>query len=183
VVDRGGVRRDGLKLAAWRLTGSVALYSDALESTVNVIAATVAIRGDLLRAEAGRRRPPVRAYKAEYFSAVIEGVLIVVAALLIVREAAARFFAGDADQRRRRPRHQPGGGGAQRASGPSILIRNGRAHRSPALVADGRHIMTDVVTSLGVFAGLVAALAPATPSSTRCWPSSLPSTSCARAGR
>lgn len=82
-----------LKLAAWRLTDSVALLSDALESTVNVataIAALIAIRVAARPADEGH---PYGHHKAEFFSAVLEGVMIILAALLIMHEAWKGFFA------------------------------------------------------------------------------------------
>src|SRR5690606_22051514 len=77
----------GLKFLAWKLTGSVALYSDALESIINVataIAAFIAIRVSAMPADDNH---PYGHTKAEYFSAVLEGVLIILAALAILREA------------------------------------------------------------------------------------------------
>ncbi|MGR3582014.1 MAG: cation diffusion facilitator family transporter, partial [Sagittula sp.] len=82
-----------LKLLAWALTGSVALLSDALESTVNLataLAALIAIRVAAMPADTNH---PFGHHKAEYFSAVLEGVLIIVAALLILREAWTGFWA------------------------------------------------------------------------------------------
>ena len=93
------------------------------------------------------------------FSAVLEGVLIVVAALLIVNEAVAGLVAPQRIE-------APGLGLAVNGSAAIInaiwamvLLRFGRRHRSPALVADGNHILSDVVTSVGVIAGLGLALA------------------------
>jgi cation diffusion facilitator family transporter len=77
----------GLKFVAWFLTGSIALYSDALESTVNVIAALAAFIAIGYAQKPADTGHPYGHHKAEYFSAVLEGVLIVVAALLIVHEA------------------------------------------------------------------------------------------------
>jgi cation diffusion facilitator family transporter len=77
----------GLKSAAYWMTGSIALYSDALESIVNVataIAALVAVRLAVQPADANH---PYGHHKAEYFSAVLEGVMIIVAAVLILHEA------------------------------------------------------------------------------------------------
>jgi cation diffusion facilitator family transporter len=148
-----------LKFWAWWITGSVALYSDALESTVNIIAALVAwyaIRISHKPADAGH---PFGHHKAEYLSAVLEGVLIVIAALLIFREAVGALI---------EPHElvQPDLGLAVSIVSTIIngvwawiLIRAGRAARSPALVADAKHIFSDVVTSVGVVAGLVLALA------------------------
>jgi cation diffusion facilitator family transporter len=150
----------GMKFVAWRLTGSVALYSDALESIVNVIAATAAFAAIRYAHQPADTGHPFGHYKAEYLSAVLEGVLIVVAALLILHEAATTLLSGDFAI------SEPGAGMAVNLAAAvvngtfaTILIRNGRSARSPALVADGRHIMTDVVTSGGVLAGLVLALA------------------------
>ena len=82
----------GLKYLAYWVTGSVALYSDALESIVNLITALVALYAIHVSAQPADRRHQFGHHKAEYFSAVIEGVLIVVAALLIFREAYDAFL-------------------------------------------------------------------------------------------
>jgi cation diffusion facilitator family transporter len=148
----------GLKALAWWLTGSVALYSDALESTVNVIAAVAAFWAIRVSHTPADQDHPFGHHKAEYFSAVLEGVLIVVAALLILVEV-ARAWAMPVNL------DQPWTGLAINGVASvvnliwaQLLIRTGRAERSPALVADGRHIMTDVITSVGVIVGLVAAV-------------------------
>ena len=83
----------GLKMLAWYVTGSVALLSDGLESTVNVIAAFIAWMVVGYAAKPADEDHPFGHYKAEYVSAVVEGVLIVVAALLIVQEAAGALVA------------------------------------------------------------------------------------------
>jgi cation diffusion facilitator family transporter len=143
-----------LKLVAWRLTGSVALYSDALESIVNVAAAGAAFLALRVSAQPADPNHPYGHHKAEYFSAVVEGVLIVVAALSIMREAWHSFF---------EPRAlvAPWTGLAVNGVASLVnavwgwhLIRDGRRLRSPALLADGRHLMADVVTSVGVVLGL-----------------------------
>ena len=76
-----------MKFWAWQSTGSVALFSDALESIVNVIAATIAWYAIRLSHKPADAEHPFGHHKAEYFSAVAEGVLIVLAAILIMREA------------------------------------------------------------------------------------------------
>lgn len=147
----------GLKALAYWMTGSVALLSDALESTVNVttaFAALIAIRIAARPADAGH---PYGHHKAEFFSAVLEGVMIIVAALLILREAYFGFMepvALDA----------PIEGllvnlAATLINGfwAWILVSRGRRHKSPALVADGQHLFTDVLTSVGVAAGILLA--------------------------
>jgi cation diffusion facilitator family transporter len=149
----------GLKFVAWKMTGSVALYSDALESIVNVITAAAAfwaIRVSQKPADTGH---PFGHHKAEYFSAVLEGVLIGIAAVLIIMEVARNWAAPP-------PLDRPWNGLAVNAVAAVVnavwafvLIRVGSARKSPALVADGRHIMTDVMTSAGVLAGLAGAVA------------------------
>ncbi|HEV2898349.1 MAG TPA: cation diffusion facilitator family transporter [Pseudaminobacter sp.] len=148
-----------LKFIAWRLTGSVALYSDALESIVNVIAATAAFWAIRISHTPADQDHPFGHHKAEYFSAVLEGVLIVVAALLILAEV---WRAWQMPVRLDQPWPGLAVNGAATAINlvwATLLIRTGRSHRSPALVADGKHIMTDVITSIGVIAGLIGAVA------------------------
>ncbi len=149
----------GLKFIAWRMTGSVALYSDALESIVNVIAAGAAFWAIQVSHKPADQGHPFGHHKAEYFSAVLEGILIGIAALLIIM-AVARNWASPPTL------EQPWPGLAVNAGAAAInliwaliLMRTGRSARSPALVADGRHIMADVVTSVGVIIGLLAAIA------------------------
>lgn len=147
-----------LKAFAWWITGSVALYSDALESIVNVIASGAALYAIQLSHKPADSDHPFGHHKAEYFSAVLEGVLIVVAALLIL---AAAWRALQAPVMLDQPWMGLAiNGVASAVNGfwALVLIRAGRTERSPALVADGHHIMTDVVTSVGVIIGLVGAV-------------------------
>ncbi len=147
-----------LKYLAYWLTGSIALYSDALESIVNVIAAFGAwwaIRVSQLPADGNH---PFGHHKAEYISAVVEGVLITVAALMIAREAWSALQAPRAIDAPWLGLAVNTGAGVVNAVWATTLIRTGRSARSPALEADGRHIMTDVVTSIGVLIGLVGAV-------------------------
>lgn len=145
----------GLKLVAWWVTGSVALLSDGLESIVNVMASCIAYFVIRYAHKPPDQDHPYGHHKAEYLSAVLEGVLIVVAALLIIREAMGALI---------EPRmlNAPVLGLALNGVATIInlvwartLIRVGKSHRSPALFADGQHVMSDVVTSIGVLAGLV----------------------------
>lgn len=146
-----------MKYAAYVVTGSVALYSDALESVINVVTAIVAlytIRISLLPADANH---PYGHAKAEYFSAVLTGVLIVVAALLILREAYYGYLSPRAFD-------QPALGLAinvaasvLNAGWAWLLVSHGRRAKSHALMADGRHLFADVFTSIGVVVGLAGA--------------------------
>ena len=148
----------GLKYLAYWVTGSVALYSDALESIVNLITALVALYAIHVSAQPADRRHQFGHHKAEYFSAVIEGVLIVVAALLIFREAYDAYL-------QPRTLSEPvqglainGVATAINAGWSYFLLTWGRRQRSPALVGDGWHLMTDVATSVGVIGGLLLAM-------------------------
>ncbi len=148
-----------LKFVAWRMTGSVALYSDALESIVNVIAAGAAFWAISVSFKPADSHHQHGHHKAEYFSAVLEGVLIAVAAMLIIAEVWSALRAPPALETPWEGMAVNLGAAAVNAVWAGILIVNGRRHKSPALVADGHHVMTDVVTSAGVLAGLVAAVA------------------------
>jgi cation diffusion facilitator family transporter len=155
-----GVLVLGLKYFAFYLTGSVALYSDALESIINVATAVAAFFAIRLAAMPPDANHPYGHHKAEYLSAVLEGVLIIVAALSILREA---YFAWVAPE----PINAPflglainGGASLVNALWCWILFHYGRRWRSPALVADARHLWTDVISSLAVILGL--ALVPIT---------------------
>lgn len=147
----------GIKYLAYLQTGSVALYSDALESIVNVITAVVALVAVQVSRRPADKRHQYGHHKAEFFSAVLEGVLIVIAALMILREAWGAFVTP-------RALDQPlvgilinGVATALNAGWSWFLISRGTAWRSPALAADGWHLLTDVATSAGVLVGLALA--------------------------
>jgi cation diffusion facilitator family transporter len=149
----------GLKYAAYWVTGSVALYSDALESIVNLITAAVALYAIHVSAQPADRRHQFGHHKAEYFSAVLEGVLIVVAALLIFREAYDAVLQPRSLSEPVRGILINGLATAINAGWSYFLLTWGRRQRSPALVGDGWHLMTDVATSVGVIVGLLLAMA------------------------
>ena len=143
--------------AAW-LTNSVGLWSDALESTVNLVAAMVGLWALRLAAKPADDNHNFGHGKAEYMSAAVEGSLIFFAAAMIIYGAIQRYFAPQ-------PLERLGLGLALSLLATLLnlgtgwaLIRAGRKHRSITLEADGQHLMTDVVTSVGVLVaiGLVA---------------------------
>lgn len=147
----------GMKGAAWWLTGSIGYLSDALESLVNLAGATFA----LVMVNYAQQPPdaghPYGHGKAEYFSAAFEGGLIFIAALAILVMAGQRLLTP-----------QPLGE-LSLGTGLSVLstvlnlvvaqvlFRVARVHRSLALEADARHLMTDVWTTVGVVTGVALA--------------------------
>jgi cation diffusion facilitator family transporter len=143
-----------LKVGAYLLTGSVGLFSDAAESSVNLVAAVGAF---LALGTAARPPDEEHAYghtKAEYFSSALESVLIIVAAVWIAITAIGRLLEPQ-------PLENLGVGlaiglvaaGVNGAVG-LVLLRGGRRLRSAALRADGQHLLTDVWTSVGVVVGV-----------------------------
>ena len=145
-----------LKTGAYWLTNSVGLLSDALESLVNLVAATVAL---IMLGIASRPPDEDHAYghdKAEYFSSGVEGGLILLAAVSIIWTSAERLM-------NPQPIDQTGIGLVISALATAInlgvgllLIRIGKRESSIALEADGNHLLTDVWTSLGVIIGIIA---------------------------
>lgn len=148
----------GLKMLAWWVTGSVALLSDGLESLVNVTAAFIAYFVIRYAQRPADEDHQFGHHKAEYISAVIEGVMIVVAALVIIQEASGALFEPKLLDAPVLGLAINGVAGVINAVWATILIRAGKRHRSPAMAADGQHIMSDVVTSAGVFVGLILAV-------------------------
>ena len=145
-----------LKVLAWWLTDSVGLLSDAIEGTINIVGATVALAMISVAA-----RPPDEDHafgytKAEYFASGLEGTLILIAAIAIGYAAVDRLITP-------RPLEHVGPGLLASAGAALInyvvarqLYQAGHHYRSIALEADARHLMTDVWTSVGVIAGVAA---------------------------
>ncbi len=144
----------GLKGGAAWLTGSVGLLSDAAESLVNLVAAIVALIALKVAIRPPDKHHPYGHSKAEYFSAAVEGMMIFVAAAFIIATSIERLL---------NPRmpEQLGLGlaisvAASLVNGgvALVLLRQGREHGSATLIADGKHLMTDVVTSAAVLVGV-----------------------------
>ena len=142
-----------LKTLAWRVTGSVGLLSDALESLINLAAALLALSMLRLAAAPPDAAHPYGRFKAEYFASGIEGALIVFAAASIAYAAVPRLAAPQ-------PIEAPllGIGLSAVATlinlgGGRLLISAGKRLHSIALEADGHHLMSDVWTSAGVKIG------------------------------
>ncbi|AOG28703.1 cation diffusion facilitator family transporter [Cutibacterium avidum] len=143
-----------LKALAWRITGSVGLLSDAAESLVNLVAAIIALVALKVSIRPPDKNHPFGHSKAEYFSAGAEGMMIFVAAAVIMYTAVQRFI-------HPRPIEDVGIGLlvsvlASVVNGlvAWVLLKNGRQRRSMTLIADGKHLLTDVWTSVGVLVGV-----------------------------
>ena len=144
-----------LKFAAYYLTGSVGLLSDAVEAVVNIVAALVALGVLTYSAAKPDREHNFGHEKAQYFSSGIEGALIFVAAAAIVWTAIPRLM-------NPQPLQEVGLGltlsvaaALANAACAFVMLRAARAHRSITLEADARHLLTDVWTTAGVFTGVV----------------------------
>jgi cation diffusion facilitator family transporter len=144
-----------LKFAAYALTGSVGLLSDAVEAVVNIVAALVALGVLTYSAAAPDREHNFGHEKAQYFSSGIEGALIFVAAGGIVWTAIPRLMEP-------RALEQVGIGltlsvlaAIANAACAWVMLRAARAHRSITLEADARHLLTDVWTTAGVLVGVL----------------------------
>ena len=144
-----------LKFGAYALTGSVGLLSDALESLVNLVAAIGALIALIVAARPANAHYHFARTKAEYLSAVVEGVMIFVAAVFIIISSVRRFLDPQ-------PLENVGVGlgisvvaALLNGAVALLLLRAGRRESSVTLVADGKHLMTDVWTSVGVVIGVL----------------------------
>ena len=144
-----------VKFYAFWITQSAAVLSDAIESIINIVASGFALVSVLVAAKPPDPDHPYGHGKIEFFSAGFEGALIMIAAAAIVWEALPQIWA---------PKELPNLDWGLlillAASGVNLvlglaLVRVGRRTRSLAVVADGKHVLTDVVTSTGVVAGLL----------------------------
>jgi cation diffusion facilitator family transporter len=143
------------KLAVWRMTLSTAVMSDAIESSINILAAGLLLFALAVSARPADRDHPYGHGKVEFFSAGIEGTFVLVAGLLVMIQAARDLMLGTA------PQNLDIGlvllsllSGANGALGVH-LVRTGRETQSLALEADGRHILADVWTSGAILLGLL----------------------------
>jgi cation diffusion facilitator family transporter len=143
-----------LKTMAWQITGSVGLLSDAMESLVNLASALFALTMVTIAARPADDDHPYGHHKAEYFASGFEGLLIIVAALAICWAAVDRLFTPQ-------PLTQVGWGLALSVASSVlngllawVMFRAAKVHRSIALEADARHLITDVWTSAGVVVGI-----------------------------
>lgn len=143
------------KIGAYIITGSAAIFSDAAESIVHVMATSMALYSIILSARPADDSHPYGHGNVEFFSAGIEGLLIVAAAIVIIYESVVSIISG--------PELKQLGIGAiiiSIASAVNLflgnyLIRTGKKTNSLTLIADGKHVLTDSITSFGVIAAVI----------------------------
>jgi cation diffusion facilitator family transporter len=147
-----------LKFGAYFMTGSVSLWSDALEALVNLAAGLVALGALTLAEQPADDRHTYGHDKAEYFSSGVEGALILVAAVAIFWSAAQRLAAPH-------PLEQLGWGmlialiaAAANFATARVMLKVARQHDSITIEADAKHLLTDVWTSAGILAGLAVVI-------------------------
>lgn len=143
------------KIGAYLITGSAAIFSDAAESVVHVMATSMALYSIILSSRPADDSHPYGHGNVEYFSAGIEGLLITVAAIFIIYEGVVAIIEG--------PVLKQLGIGAVVITFASVvnlflgnfLIRTGKKTNSLTLIADGKHVLTDSITSFGVIAAVI----------------------------
>ena len=148
----------GLKAAAWRVSHSAALYSDALESLVNVFAAVMVMIALKAAAKPADSEHPYGHAKAELLSAVAEGGMIIFAAVLILERAASTILAPRLPVAPELGLGLNAAGGVVNALWALALCRSGATRKFPALAADQAHLIADAITTLGIIGGLSLAI-------------------------
>ena len=144
-----------LKSYAYYVTGSVGLMSDALESFVNLFAAIFALLMLIISQKPADKKHMYGHSKAEYFSSAAEGALIIIAAFSIIRSAIPRIINPVSIENVDLGLLLSLIASLVNFGVGSVLIINGKKRKSLILEADGRHLMTDVWTSLGVIVGII----------------------------
>lgn len=143
------------KYQAYRLTGSTAILSDALESIVNVVAAVFALGGIIFAGRPADRNHPYGHGKIEFFSAAFEGGLIAFAAVLILYEVVLGLVVRLQLRELDTGLLIVSGAGLVNLALGLFLIQTGRKHQSLTLVADGQHVLSDFWTTVGIVVGLL----------------------------
>lgn len=143
-----------LKVIAYRITGSAGLFADALESGVNLLAAVTAFASLVYAARPADRNHAFGHEKIEYFSSGLEGVLIIIAGLVTVAEGVRRIINPEPLQEIALGLIVAGVAGFINLVAGYLILRAGRFYRSIVLEADGKHLLTDVWTTVAVLLGL-----------------------------
>ncbi|HEY8399247.1 MAG TPA: cation diffusion facilitator family transporter [Flavihumibacter sp.] len=144
-----------LKITAWFLTHSVAILTDALESTVNVVSGFIGLYSLYVAAKPRDFDHPYGHGKAEFISAAVEGTLIMVAGLYIIYECIIHFIYPTELQRLDQGMILIGLAGLVNYLVGAIAIRRGKKNNSLALQASGRHLQTDTWSTVGILIGVL----------------------------
>ncbi|MCB9779542.1 MAG: cation transporter [Alphaproteobacteria bacterium] len=150
-----GVAIFAAKLGAWWVTGSAAVLSDALESIVNVVAASFALFALRFAADPADEEHPYGHGKIEHMSAAFEGGLVTFAAAAILFQGVRALIVGVELQQLDVGLWVTGAAGLANLALGAFLVSRGKALGSPAIIADGRHVLSDVWTTVGVLIGLL----------------------------
>lgn len=143
------------KLVAWYLTGSVAILTDALESTVNVVAGLIGVYSLYVSAKPRDLDHPYGHGKAEFISAAVEGTLITVAGFVIIYEAVSNLFHPHALSRLDQGIYLVAATAVINYITGAVCVKMGRKNNSLALISSGRHLQTDTYSTLGIIVGLL----------------------------
>jgi len=144
-----------VKLWAWYLTGSLAVLTDALESTVNIASGFLGLYSLYLSAKPKDADHPYGHGKVEFISAAIEGTLISVAGLAIIYKSVVSFFEPHQIQKLDSGIILLGITGIVNYAAGFICEKTGKKNNSLPLIAEGRHLKTDTYTTIGIFIGLI----------------------------
>jgi len=147
-----------IKMTAYFITGSVAIFSDAAESVVHIAATGMALFSIILSSKPADESHLYGHGNIEYFSAGVEGLLIVIAAGYIIYEAILSLIKGPELQSLSVGVIAIAAAGIVNLSLGYYLIHTGKKTNSITLVADGRHVLTDAFTSIGVLVGIILVL-------------------------
>ncbi len=147
-----------MKVIAWYITGSVAILTDALESTVNVFAGLIGVYSLYISAKPKDKNHPYGHGKAEFISAAVEGSLVLIAGLIIIYEAINNFFHPHEIQQLDYGIWLVAITGIINYIAGFVCIKTGRKNNSLALVASGKHLQTDTYSTIGIVIGLLLLL-------------------------
>jgi len=146
------------KIGAYFLTGSAAIFSDAAESVVHVLATSMALYSIILSSKPADDSHRYGHGNVEYFSAGVEGLLIVIAAVVIIYTAMNDIITGIELKSLNVGIYVVGSAGLINLVLGFYLVRTGKKTDSLTLIADGKHVLTDSFTSIGVFIGILLVL-------------------------
>ncbi|MEO6232122.1 MAG: cation diffusion facilitator family transporter [Ferruginibacter sp.] len=147
-----------MKVIAWYLTGSVAILTDALESTVNVFAGLIGVYSLYISSKPKDKNHPYGHGKAEFISAAVEGSLVLIAGLIIIYEAINNLIHPHTIQKLDDGIWLVAITGIINYAAGFVCIKTGKKNNSLALVASGKHLQTDTYSTIGIVVGLLLLL-------------------------